>query len=444
MKILIVDDEQAQREMLQGFLEKQHFQVISAGNGKEAVRLFEELPLQLVLLDHHMEGMNGTEVLARIKEINPQAKAIMITAFGAVDTAVRAMKLGANDFMEKPIDLTELLEKIRRIEEELVVEEEASFVQETLDASNLPLDIIGRSPAMTNILSMVRRIAPSPYTVLLRGETGTGKELIAKLIHLLSARKNAPFVTVNCAAIPENLFESELFGHEIGAFTGAVSSKKGRFELAQGGTLFLDEIGELPLNLQAKLLRALQEKMINRVGDEKEIAADVRLLAATNRNLKEMVENQHFREDLYFRLHVLEIELPPLRQRKEDIQELVAFFLNKFSLRPAVFSGEAMATLIKYSFPGNIRELEHIVQRTLTLARGKVIGLADLPLEVSSRSADTTGSLDEQLTQMERKLIFNALEKNNWVQTRAALELGISERVLRYKMSKYNLKKSQN
>lgn len=442
MKILVVDDERVQREMLKGFLEKQGFQVISAANGPEAIRLFEELPLQLVLLDHRMEGMNGAEVLARIKEINPGARAIMITAFGAVDTAVQVMKLGADDFMEKPVDLVALLAKIQKIDQQLVIEEEAADVKRILNLAELPVDIIGRGPALTHILSMVQRIAPSPYTVLLRGETGTGKELIARLLHLLSTRRSGPFITVNCAAIPENLFESELFGHEKGAFTGAVQRKKGRFELACEGTLFLDEIGELPQNLQAKLLRALQEKKISRVGSEQEIDANVRLIAATNRDLKEMVENQEFREDLYFRLHVLEIELPPLRHRKEDIPELIEFFLKKFRIRPTVFATEAVVTLVKYPFPGNIRELEHIIQRTVTLARGNVIGIEDLPAEVTHRPEEKNGSLEEKLGAMERRLIVEALDRNNWVQTRAADDLGISERVLRYKMAKMHLTRS--
>jgi len=440
LKILVVDDEKMQRDMLKGFLEKQGFHVITAVNGTEAVRLFEDLPLQLVLLDHKMPDMTGDKVLARMKEMNPQVRAIMITAFGAVDTAVRVMKLGAVDFMEKPINLERLLVLIQKIENELVVEEEASQVTEILDHSSLPLKIVGSGPAMTNLLSMVQRIAPSPWTVLVRGETGTGKELIARLIHLLSQRNQEPFIEVNCAAIPENLFESELFGHEKGAFTGANNLRKGRFELAKGGSLFLDEIAELPLNLQAKLLHALQEKRIFRVGGEKEIAVDVRLIAATNRDLKAMVENGTFREDLFYRLHVLELETPPLRQRREDIKELVQFFLERFSPGKINFSQEAMTTLVKYAFPGNVRELEHIVQRTVTMARGSVITLADLPPEIHQR-IQTKGTLDERLTAVEREMISSALEKHNGIQTRAATELGISERVLRYKMDKLDLKK---
>lgn len=435
LRILIVDDEEMQRDMLKGFLDKQGFQVMTAASGQEALRLFHDLPLDLVLLDHKMPDLPGDEVLARMKEIDPGVRAIMITAFGAVDTAVRVMKLGAIDFMEKPLDLSELRARIEAIEQRLVVEEEAREVTATVEMEELPVRIIGHGPLMTNLLSMVQRIAPAPWTVLVRGETGTGKELFAQLIHHLSPRKKAPFVAVNCASIPENLFESELFGHEKGAFTGAQAQKKGRFELARGGTLFLDEIGELPLNLQAKLLRALQEKRISRVGSERDVPIDVRLIAATNRDLKEMTEQRLFREDLYYRLHVLEIEAPPLRQRKEDIPALIDHFIERFSQRPVSFSPEALATLTKYPFPGNIRELEHIVQRTVTMARGPVIGRRDLPSEVINRAAGV-GSLEERLAAMERDLILDALERHGGVQTRAAEELGISERVLRYKIGK--------
>ena len=441
LKILVVDDENMQREMLKGFLDKLGFQVITAACGEEAVRLFSDLPLQLVLLDHRMPDLTGDEVLARMKEINPQVRAIMITAFGAVDTAVKVMKLGADDFIEKPVDLEELLVKIRAIEQALVAAEEAALVTETVERDNLPVQIVGSSPAMTSLLSMTRRIASSPWTVLVRGETGTGKELIARLIHLLSPRGKAPFVEVNCAAIPENLFESELFGYEKGAFTGAANRKRGRFELAQKGSLFLDEIGELPLNLQAKLLRALQEKRICRVGAEEDIAIDVRLIAATNRDLKQMTRDGGFREDLYYRLHVLELEIPPLRRRREDIKELVDYFLERFGTRPLSFSSEAMAVLVQYPFPGKVRELEHMIQRIVTLARGPVVTVDDLPEELLYPvEQEPSGSLEERLSAVERRMLVQALDKHQWVQTRAAAELGISERVLRYKMAKLRLK----
>jgi transcriptional regulator with GAF, ATPase, and Fis domain len=261
------------------------------------------------------------------------------------------------------------------------------------------------------------------------------------LIHLLSPRSQKPFVEVNCAAIPENLFESELFGHMKGAFTGATANRQGRFELADAGSLFLDEVGELPLSLQAKLLRALQEKRITRVGGETPIEMDVRILAATNRSLKELVEKGRFREDLYYRLNVLDIDIPPLRERKEDIPALVAHFLNKYGTGKEKFTPEAEATLMKYAFPGNVRELEHIVQRMLALSRSHILSVHDLPEEVRFHQAVETGTLARRLEAVEREMLLRALEKNGWVQTQAARSLGISERVLRYKIKKYNLKK---
>ena len=262
MLILIVDDEQNQREMLQGFLEKQGYKVLTASGGKEALQIFESSPVQLVLLDHRMDDMNGDEVLEKMRAASPLMRAIMITAYGDVTTAVKVMQLGADDLMEKPVDLTELIGKIRRIEQSLAVQEESEKLAESIASIELPISIIGSSDKMKELLSLVYRVATTEWSVLIRGETGTGKELIARLIHMMGPRKNGPFIEVNCAAIPENLFESELFGHEKGAFTGASSKRRGRFELAAGGTLFLDEVGELPLHLQAKLLRTLQEKRL--------------------------------------------------------------------------------------------------------------------------------------------------------------------------------------
>ncbi|MBI9087330.1 MAG: sigma-54-dependent Fis family transcriptional regulator [Desulfobacterales bacterium] len=441
MKILVVDDEPMQRDMLKGFLEKQGYAVAAAANGRDALKRFAEQPFQLVLLDHRMPDMNGDEVLAEIRKADPRVRAIMITAFSSVDTAVAVMKLGADDFLEKPIDLVQLLEKIRTIEQALLVADEAADVTDALDQSDLPVRLIGSSTAMKEVLSLVRRVAPTPWTVLVRGETGTGKELVARLIHLLSVSKDGPFIEVNCSAIPENLFESELFGHEKGAFTGASASRRGRFEMADGGSLFLDEIGELPMALQPKLLRALQENRVRRVGGEKEITVNARVITATNRDLGERTTEGHFREDLYYRLKVLDIELPPLRQRREDISDLVDFFLDRYSLRPTTIDPEAMAILVKYDYPGNVRELENVIQRTVTLARGAVIRPEDLPPELRHPRESTAGNLAERLESVEKRMILAALEKENGVQTRAAEALGISERVLRYKMQKYGIKK---
>jgi two-component system response regulator AtoC len=292
------------------------------------------------------------------------------------------------------------------------------------------------------MLSLALRAAPSPWTVLIQGETGTGKELVARLIHQLSPRKDRPFIPLNCAAVPEGLFESELFGHEKGAFTGAANRRRGVFEQADQGTLFLDEVGELPPSVQAKLLRALQEKTFTRVGGEQQIPVDVRIIAATNRDLKQMAADGGFREDLYFRLNVITIDIPPLRQRKEDIPALVDFLLAKYQSE-ACFDDQALHQLTKYHYPGNIRELEHILQRTLTLARSPKIGLRDLPAEIRDYRGLTTenGDLNQRLAAMERQLLTDALERHNWIQTRAADSLGISERVLRYKMERLGISK---
>ncbi len=438
MLILIVDDEKMQRDILRGFLEKQGYRTVTAGSGFKAMQIFDTAPVQLVLLDHRMDDMNGDIVLEKMRAVSPLVRVIMITAYGDVQTAVKVMRLGADDFLEKPVDLAELLEKIKKIEQSFNRSTEADEVCKSIEKYNLPLDIVGSSEAMRELLSLVYRVAPTRWGALIRGETGTGKELVAKLIHMMSSRKDGPFIEVNCAAIPENLFESELFGHEKGAFTGAVARRRGRFEMAEGGTLFLDEVGELPLQLQAKLLRALQEKRISRVGSENEIEIDARVLAATNRDLKQMIVEGRFREDLYFRLNILELVIPPLRERREDIVELIDFFLKEYGVNDTVFEQEALAQLVKYSFPGNVRELEHLVQRLVTLARGNRITLRDLPAEIrDSSSAD--GRLAERLATVEKEMLVKALEKHGWVQTKAAESLGISERVLRYKMKKNNI-----
>nr|WP_321464580.1 sigma-54 dependent transcriptional regulator [uncultured Desulfobulbus sp.] len=442
MRILIVDDESLQRELLGGFLKKQGFEVVEAECGQKAIDRFFQEPIDLILLDHKMADMRGDEVLERIKAINPQARVIMITAYGAVETAVKVMQLGASDFLEKPVDLEGLLAKIRRIEEKLFIRDDVARVEESIDTAALPVRMIGASAGMQQVLSLALRAAPSPWTVLIVGETGTGKDLVARLIHQLSPRKDNPFIPLNCAAVPEGLFESELFGHEKGAFTGAANRRRGVFEQADGGTLFLDEVGELPLPVQAKLLRSLQEKTITRVGGEQQLPVDARIVAATNRDLKRMSGEGNFREDLYFRLNVITIDIPPLRERKEDIPALIDFFLAKYQSQ-AVFDDQAVNQLTKYQFPGNIRELEHILQRTLTLARSPRIGLRDLPPEIRDYRGPVgdNGDLNQKLAEVERQMLTDALEKHNWVQTRAADSLGISERVLRYKMDRLGIAK---
>jgi len=441
MKILIVDDDPSQRELLEGFLENQGYATLTAPDGPEALRLFGREPVQLILLDYRMPGLGGDAVLEKMKQMNPMVRIIMITAFGDVDTAVTAMKLGAHEFLEKPVDLSVLLKIIQQTEQEIAVDEDVTVVKEAMEEGPLPLRVIAESQAMKDVLSLVRRVAASRWPVLVAGETGTGKQLAAHLIHLLSPRSDGPFNVVNCAAIPEKLFESELFGHLKGSFTGASNSRRGRFELAHGGTLMLDEIGEMPPSLQPKLLRAIQEGKISRVGSEEENDVDVRLISASNRDLKKMVHEGAFREDLFYRIRVLEIEIPPLRHRREDIPGLLSLFLNRYASSPLRITPEAVDVVMKYPFPGNVRELENMVQRTVTLTRGHLIGPADLPQEIRHFQAATQGTLAERMEAVEREMILAALEKSDWVQTRAAERLGISERVLRYKMKKAGLQK---
>jgi DNA-binding NtrC family response regulator len=450
MRILIVDDEKVQREILADFLKEHGFDTVTASNGTEALEEFKRSYFTLVLLDHRMPDINGDELLRQMKAINPMIHAIMITAYGSVDTAVQVMKLGADDFLEKPVDLKELLEKVEAIAHTAEVEQEVDEVLEEIEDAELPFTFVAQSPAMREIISIARRVAPTPWPVLIYGETGTGKEIMARLIHELSDRAGMPFIEVNCAAIPENLFESELFGHKKGAFTGATSSRKGLFELAENGTIFLDEIGEMPEQLQPKLLRTLQEGTITPVGAERPIKVDARVVAATNRNIKEIIREGRFREDLYYRLNVFEIELPPLRSRREDIPALIELFMKKYSSRPISIAPEALDMLVKYDWPGNVRELEHTIQRLTTLTRGRLITKRDLSPAIRSAPSHELGlqlpegaGLDEKIEALERSEIVRALKEHGWVQTRAAKSLGLSERVLRYKMKKYDIKRQE-
>ena len=441
-KILLIDDEPVQRKILKEFLEENGFEVVEAEDGQKGIALFQREFVPLVLLDHRMPDMNGDKVLEELKKINPLSKVIMITAYGAVDTAVKVMKLGAVDFLEKPVDLKELLEKVETHLEEVEIEEDVKEISH--DLSEVPVDFplfVGKSRKLKEAISLAKRVATTSWPVLLYGETGTGKELMARLIHELSPRKDSPFIAVNCAALPESLFESELFGHVKGAFTGAHKDKKGMFQIAHKGTIFLDEIGEMPLKLQAKLLRVLQEHSITPVGGTTPIKVDVRVISATNRDLTEMIRQGDFREDLYYRLNVFEIELPPLRKRKEDIPELVEFFIKKYSPKPMKVADAAMDLLVKYNWPGNVRELEHTVKRLVTLSRSTTIRPSDIHLKSPVEEMELPQDLQGKIEALEKREIVRALENASWVQTRAAESLGISERVLRYKMRKYGIKR---
>jgi two-component system NtrC family response regulator len=450
MPILIVDDEKNQREMLEGFLLKQGYGAQAVEDGQKALEYFRGGSFDLVLTDYRMPGMDGVQLLREIKRLNPEGVVVIMTAYGTVSTAVAAMKEGAYDYLTKPIDLDELLILIQRVEREASLGRENRELKEQLRAKFKVDFIISTSRRMEEALNLVGRVAQSQATVLILGESGTGKELIARAIHYSSPRVEKSFVKVNCAALPENLLESELFGHEKGAFTGAVARRIGRFEQADQGSIFLDEIGDLSPSLQMKLLRVLQEKEFERLGSNQTIRTDVRVIAATNRSLEEAIKKGNFREDLYYRLNVVTIPLPPLRERKEDIPLLIEHFLKKYNgennKKVGSLSKEARDLLIQYDYPGNVRELENIIERAVVLCRGEILTTQDLPLnlrdvkiEAFLERAKRGRSLPEALEEIERQEIVKALEKFSGVQTKAAEELGISERVLRYKMKKHKI-----
>ena len=447
LRIVVVDDEPLQRELIGGFLKKQGHEVFLAGSGSEAVTRVRGTRVDLVLSDFKMPGMSGLEVLQAIKAVNPEIPFILMTAYGTVETAVLAMKEGATDYLTKPLDLDELLLRIARASEQVRLRSTVRDLQAHLVERHRLEGIIGESGRMQEVLALVERVAPSDATVLIRGESGTGKELIARAMHFNSRRAAGPLVTLNCAALPEQLLESELFGHEKGAFTGAVALRKGRFEHADGGSIFLDEIGDLSPALQVKLLRVLQERQFERLGSTKTLSVNVRILAATHRDLEQAMREGTFRDDLYYRLNVVTIQIPPLRERREDIPPLLDHFLRKFAEKNrrdvAGLTAAARDALLKYDYPGNVRELENIVERAVLLCRGRVIDLEDLP--VALRPGDRrpeepeSRALPDILASIERQAIRAALDRHHGVQTQAAAELGISERVLRYKMKKYGL-----
>jgi len=451
LTILVVDDELAQRELLGGFLTKQGWSVALAAGGAEALAILRQTSVDLVLADYKMPEMNGIQLLMASQHLNPEVPVVLITAYGSIASAVEAMKAGAYDYLTKPIELEALVHLVHRVAERRQLLAEVRELRAQLRERVRFEGIIGESGQMQEVLSLVARVAPTPSTVLIRGESGTGKELIAKAIHYHSPRHDRPFLKVNISALPETLLESELFGHEKGAFTGATERRVGRFEAADGGTLFLDEIGDLPLGLQVKLLRVLQEREIERLGSHRPIAVDIRILAATHHDLERAVRERRFREDLYYRLNVFPIVLPPLRERREDLPLLIEFLLKKFATRLGKFiatvSREAMDVLLKYEYPGNVRELENLLERAIILARHDTIYSEDLPLHLretppEAKEAPETGhaSLPEVLQAIERQMLLRALERHGGVQTRAAAELGISERVLRYKVHKHGLR----
>lgn len=450
LQVLIIEDGQSQREMLKDFLTKEGHRCYEAENGERGIATVRAGYFDLILLDYKMPGMDGLAVLKSIKAINPEIDVVIITAYGTIETAVEAMKAGAIDYITKPIEFDELLLLIEHVAERRTLIRENELMRRELQEKGVTSDkIIYRSARMSELINMAGRIANSRATVLLQGESGTGKELLARLIHQSSGRSYKPFVAVSCGALPETLLESELFGHEKGAFTGAALRRIGRFEEADGGTLFLDEIGEVTPAVQIKLLRFLQEREFQRLGGNLNITADVRIISATNRDLAARVKEGAFREDLFYRLNVVVMSLPPLRERKEDIPLLIDHFLSKYAQannkRSEGLTSEAQDLLLKYDYPGNVRELENILERAVVIAREDLIALEDLPFRDSDLSElegtkTEGGILRQSIEDLERKMIVGAMTKSGDHQTRAAEILGLSERMLRYKLKKYGLK----
>ena len=450
LNILVVEDGQSQREMLQDFLAGEGHTVAGAEDGKSAIDHVLEGHHDLLLLDYKMPGMNGLDVLKKVKGINPQIDVIMMTAYGTIETAVEAMKSGALDYITKPIDLDELNILIDRISERRTLIRENQILREKLWKKGFTADqIVYKNRKMEDLINMVGRVASSRTTILLQGESGTGKELFARLIHKTSKRSEKPMIVVNCGALPETLLESELFGYEKGAFTGAATRRVGRFEEADGGTLFLDEIGELSPSVQVKLLRFLQEREFQRLGGNRTIQSDVRIISATNRDLENKVAEGTFREDLFYRLNVVVMNIPPLREKKEDISLLIKHFISRFSAENSKkiegLSSEAMDILLKYDYPGNIRELENIIERAVVIARYSVISVNDLPFKESSSQSlviqkTGKGSLKDSIETLEERLIEQGMEEAAHNQSKAVELLGVSERMLRYKLKKYGMK----
>jgi DNA-binding NtrC family response regulator len=448
--ILIIDDEAAIRESLETLLEFEGYKVDAAESGEEGLVRLGEQTYDLVLLDYALPDRNGMEVLAEIRDRNPEFPVIMITAYGTVENAVRAIQGGAANFIQKPWDNEKLLADVRNTIARRRVEEENVQLKRALKQRYNFEHIVGKSEPMLRIFDLVAQVAPSRSTVLLQGESGTGKELIAKAIHMNSTRKDRPFVPVNTGSMPTDLLESTLFGHVKGAFTSAIASKKGLFEVADRGTLFLDEIGTMSLETQAKILRVLQDKRFMHLGGIQEVQVDVRIIAATNVDLREQVRQGKFRDDLYYRLNVISVNLPPLRQRREDIPMLVEHFLKKFSIENDKIvrqvAPEAMRALLDYAWPGNVRELENVVERAVVLAPGQMVGLDLMPDHIVGRGAPLhalehrpDASLFDIIEDCERRIIVDMLERCNWNQTEASERFRIPLSTLNQKIKRLSI-----
>jgi len=451
-RVLIVDDEKLVAWSFKKELSRLGYNVDTAYDGQEAMEKLEEDFFDLILLDLKLPDISGIEVLERVKKISPETTCIMITAYGDVNTAVQAMRLGAHDFMDKGVSSEELIQRVQKALEETKMKREVIYLREFYKKHYGIGNIIGVSPQFLHVLEIVEKLSSSNVSVLILGESGTGKEVIARLIHQKSPRANCPFMDVNCSALPETLLESELFGHERGAFTDAKEMRKGLFEIAQGGTIFLDEIGDMPLSMQPKILRAIEAKEIRRLGSSKNIRIDVRIIAASNKNIEQMVKEGKFREDLYYRLNTFQITIPPLRERKEDIAVLANHFISSFSreYRTKVegISEEAMAYLERYHWPGNIRELRNVLERAIIMATEEAIILPHhLPVEITKKEGSKEKDIldisvspgSESLPQWEKAILKKTMEIAQGNQSKAARMLGISRYTLRYRLKKFGL-----
>lgn len=449
--ILVVDDERGQREILKTILESEGYSVGTASGAQDAINAIQKNHFDLVITDLKMPGMDGHGLLKHVLKEKPATSVVMITAHGSIDSAVESIRQGAFDYLTKPLDREKLLIVAEKAVEKSRLLSENLHLKEQLEKQFRPEGIIGNDSKMREVFRIIKKVSGSSATVLIYGESGTGKELIAKALHYTSPRSSRPFMAINCAAIPENLLETELFGYEKGAFTGAYARNVGLFEAADEGTIFLDEIGDMNLALQAKLLRVIQEREIRRVGGSSRIKVDVRIIAATNKDLDIEIKSGKFREDLYYRLNVIAFKLPPLRDRKSDIPELAAYFIKKynesFDKNIKGFSDEAMNMLMNYNWPGNVRQMEAVIERAIILSDGEVIDIESLPTEIMTRPI-TLGNMDFELPEngisfeeFEKEMIIKAMAKSNGVLGRAANLLGMSYRTLQYRLNKFGIEK---
>ncbi|MCM0081075.1 sigma-54 dependent transcriptional regulator [Geomonas sp. Red32] len=447
--ILIVDDEKGQRDILTAILTKEGYSVTAVPGAREAIEELEKAEFDLILTDLKMQGMSGMELMEKVLAEDASQCVVMMTAHGTVDSAVEAMKKGAFDYLEKPLERDDLILTLQRAFERIMLLKENRVLHKRLAETKTLPNMIGEHPKMLEVVRMINKISSTSTTVLIYGESGTGKELVARAIHERSPRKEKPFFAINCAAIPDSLIESELFGHEKGSFTGAGSREIGIFEAAEGGTVFLDEIGEMNTAMQAKLLRTIQEKEIRRVGGKQNIPVDVRIISATNRDLEQETKRGGFREDLFYRLNVIRITLPPLRERGNDILTLANFFLKKYSASCGIplkgISKAAMKVLLEYSWPGNVRQLESVIERGVLMAESDYILPEDLPAEVHSE-AGPAGRLHFDfppegisMDELERDLIVKAMQRADWVISKAAPLLGMSYKTLQYRLEKFGI-----